>query len=407
MLLVFALSGCKPQEEEPVEEIIEYVDPVRDIFIYSALDSSVQYRISKANGNKEYSNYQFKMLFKDVYEGELHDINGNKVDLKEYDKLIVEVVSVECSHCKKQNENVGSFVDHFDGTFIQYFNVGDEDEIKQFYEDIKIPEDLIIISRDEGFKDYFLNELGLKKYPSMLAYYDGKVSFMNDGETDIIGFREFCNIAFEERLNKEDFIDRDGNDLLNINRTIDDVKNDLSIVNQNRISELDNDEYSEELTYSLMSQKVDFTKMSNKKSDIYINEIDDFTIYQDDELVLLYTFLRDNSETDKVDFINELIEDNPDLSFIVILIEGMESSSAALKNMKVKFDCPVVSTLGYIPVDFFRFSIAGYPTAVFVNKGTFTGGYSNIKDKETFKKATEIFLGEGCVAYKVNNQTNG
>ena len=406
LLMVFLLIGCVPKEEV-IEEPIEYIDPVKDVFIFSKLDSGTQYRIKKANGNKDYSNYQFAILFKDVYEKDVEDINGNTINLTDYDKLIVEIVSVDCAHCKKQMESIGDFVNGFDGTFIQYFNIGDKEEIIQFYDDIEIPENLIIISRDEDLKEYFLHELGLKKYPSMLGYYEGKVSFMIDGETDIIGFREFCDLAFKERLEKEDFIDRDGNDLLNINRNIDDVKNDLSIENQNKISELDNDGYTEELTYTLMSKKVDFTIMSNKKSDIYINEIDDFTVYEDDELVLIYTFLRDNSQVDRVDFINGLIEDNPDLSFIVILIEGAESSSAALNNMKMKFKCPVVSTLGYIPSDFFKFSIAAYPTAVFVDKGTFTGAYSNIKDKETFKKATSIFLSEGCVAYKINNQTNG
>ena len=404
--MVFLLVGCKPKEEI-IEDEIEYVDPVKDIFIFSALDSSTQYRISKANGNKDYSNYQCKMLFKDVYENELHDINGNSINLKDYDKLIVEVVSADCAHCKKQIEYIDDFISYFDGAFIQYFNVGDENDIKEFYAETEIPEGLIIISRDEAFKDYLLKELGLKKYPSMLGYSDDKVSFMIDGETDIIGFREFCNISFDDKLSEEDFTDRDGNDLLTINRTVDDVKNDLSIENQNRIKELDNDDYTEELTYQLMSQEVDFTTFSNKKSDVYINEIDDFTVYEDKELVLLYTFLRDNSQVDRVEFINALIEDNPDLSFIVILIEGAESSSAALNNMKIRFKCPVVSTLGYIPKDFFRFAIAAYPTAVFVDKGTFTGAYSNIKDKETFKKATTVFLGEGCVAYKSNNQTNG
>lgn len=404
--MIFLVFGCKPKEET-VKDEIEYVDPVKDIFIFSALDSATQYRIRKANGNKDYANYQCKMLYKDVYEKELHDINGNPINLKDHDKLIVEVVSADCAHCKKQIEYIDDFLDYFDGTFIQYFNVGDKNEIIEFYGDIEIPEDLIIISRDEELKDYMLQDLGLKKYPSMLGYCEGKVSFMIDGETDIIGFREFCTLAFDDRLNENDFIDRDGNDLLSINRTVDDVKNDLSIENQNKVKELDNDGYSEELTYQLMSQKVDFSRMSNKKSDIYINEIDDFTVYEDKELVLLYTFLRDNSQTDRVDFINTLITDNPDLSFIVVLIEGPESSSAALNNMKIKFKCPAVSTLGYIPEDFFRFSIAAYPTAVFVNKGTFTGAYSNIKNTQTFKKAAAIFLGEGCVAYKANNQIKG
>ena len=404
--MIFLLFGCSAKEEV-IEDDIEYIDPVKDVFIFSALDSAVQYRIAKANGNRDYNNYQFKMLFRDVYENDLQDIDGNSINLKDYDKLIVEVVSADCAHCRKQNEYIDDFLNFFDGTFIQYFNVGDKNEILEFYEGTKIPEDLIIISRDEGFKDYLLQGLGLKKYPSMLGFYDQKVSFMADGETDIIGFREFCSIAFDERLDENDFIDKDGNDLLKINRTVDDVKNDLSIENQNKIKELDNDDYTEELTYKLMSKKVNFTDMSNKKSDVFINEIDDFTLYQDKELVLFYTFLRDNSQVDRVDFINSLIEDNPDLSFIVILIEGAESSSAALNNMKIKFKCPVVSTLGYIPKDFFSFAIAAYPSAVFVNKGTFSGAYSNIKDKQTFKKATTVFLGEECVAYKSNNQING
>ena len=400
--MVLFLSGCRPQKE-PIEENIEYIDPVKDIFIFSALDSTTQYRIRKANGNKEYSNYQFDMLFKDVYSRPVQDISGNTINLADYEKLIVEVVSVECSHCKKQNESIDKFTAYFYGTLVQYFNVGDREEIMQFYGNTPIPEDLIVISRDEGFKDYIMDELGLKKYPSTLAYYEGKLSFMCDGETDIIGFRELCTIGFEERLSEEDFLDRDGNDLLKANRSVEDVKNDLSEENRSRISELDNDTYTQELTYSLMSKKVDFTRISNKKSSVYINEIDDFTIYEDKQLVLLYTYLRDNSQVDRVDFINELIEDNPDLSFIVVLIEGAESSSAALNSMNTRFRCPIVSVLGYMPDDFFKFGITAYPTAVFVDKGTFTGAYSNIRDKETFKKATETFLGEKCVAYKKNN----
>ena len=406
MLMVFLLIGCSSRQDE-TNENIEYIDPVKDIFIFSALDAGTQYRIRKANSNKDYSNYQFKMLFKDVYNSKLHDINGNEIDLARYEKLILEVVSVDCAHCKKQIELIGDFVRYFDGTFIQYFNVGTADEIREFYGDIQIPENLIIIERDEKLKDYLLDELGIKKYPSMLGYYEGKLSFMNDGECDLIGFREFCEISFIKRLSEEDFFDENGNDLLNINRTTDDVKNDLSSANQKLIKDLDNDGYTEELTYSLMSQKVDFSSFSNRKSEVYINEIDDFSVYEDDELVLLYTYLRDNSQTDRVDFINSLIEDNSDLKFIVILIEGAESSSAALKNMNRKFRCPVVSVLGYIPEDFFRFAITAYPTAVFVNKGVFTGGYSNILDKQTFKKASTIFLGEGCIAYRHNNQTSG
>ncbi|MBO7697567.1 MAG: hypothetical protein J6S38_00875 [Erysipelotrichaceae bacterium] len=407
LLMIFFLFGCTKSEPTEEEDIIEFIAPAKDVFIFSELDSGTQYRIKKANNNNEYKNYQFDMLFKDVYDGDLKDINGNTINLKDYDELILEVVSVECSHCKNQLQYIDDFLKLYDGIFVQYFNVGDKDEIREFYGDTEIPEDLIIVPRDEELKDYILYELGLKKYPSMIAYYDDKVSFMCDGEMEVIGFREFCTLGFEERLNREDLVDINGNDLLSINRTVDDVKNDLSIENQEKISQLDNDGYTEELTYSLMSKRPDLKTMSNRKSDVYFNEIDDFSVYEDKELVLLYTYLRDNSQTERVEFINELIKDNPDLSFIVILIEGAESSSAALKNMNIRFNCPVVSVLGMIPDDLFTFGIAAYPTAVFLQKGTYTGAYSNILDKETFKKATTIFLGEGCVAYKNNNQTNG
>ncbi|MEE3409605.1 MAG: hypothetical protein VZQ95_09445, partial [Erysipelotrichaceae bacterium] len=128
-----------------------------------------------------------------------------------------------------------------------------------------------------------------------------------------------------------------------------------------------------------------------------------FSVYENEKLVLLYTYLRDNSETEKVEFINDLMKQESDEKYIVILVEGLESSSFALKNMSVRFNCPVVSVLGRMPEDFFNFGLANYPTAVFLDKGTFTGAYSNIESKEKYTEALGIFLGDQCIAYKSNN----
>ena len=256
---------------------------------------------------------------------------------------------------------------------------------------------------DENFKDYLIDEVGIKMYPTLLTFKNNRLSFCAEGETSMISFRYICDIGFNNILKEEDFIDDKGENVLKINRSIDDVKNDLSSENQNKIKSLDNDNYTEELTYTLMSKQLDFDKISNRKSDVYINEIEDYSVYKDKQLVLLYTFLRDNSQTDKVEFINEIIDDNPNMNFIVVLIEGLESSSAALRNMKIRFKCPVVSTLGMMPDDFFRFGISSYPTAIFVNEGVFVGGYSNIESKEKFKEAISVFLSEDSVAYKKNN----
>ena len=400
--MVFFLFGCTNSQEETKEEI-EYIDPARDIFIFGELDYSLQKRIKEANNNNDYKNYQFNMLFKDGYDGEVVDINGNIIKPSEIDELIVEVVSVECSHCKKQLETITDMMNNLDKTFIQYFNVGNREEILEFYGDIDIPENLIIVSYDGGFKDYLIDEIGIKMYPTLLTFKNNQLSFCAEGETSMIAFRYICDIGFNNILKEEDFIDADGNNVLKINRSIDDVKNDLSIENQNKIKSLDNDNYTEELTYTLMSKQLYFDKISNRKSDVYINEIEDYSVYKDKQLVLLYTFLRDNSQTDRVEFINEIIDDNPDMNFIVVLIEGLESSSAALRNMNIRFKCPVVSTLGMMPDDFFRFGISSYPTAIFVNEGVFVGGYSNIESKEKFKEAISVFLSEDSVAYKKNN----
>ena len=402
VLIMFLVFGCARDEETVIEDEIEYVDPVKDVFIFGELNKDLQKSIKSANNNSEYKNYLFGMLFKDVYDKDIEDIYGNTINFTDYDKLIVEVVSVECSHCKKQNESIDDFLKYADTTFIQYFNVGDKDEIIEFYGDNEIPDNIIIISRDEDLKDYFLSDIGLKMYPSLVTFNNGKVAFVSEGESDLIAFRNINEISFEKPLSEEDFI-VDGVNLLTMNRSRDDVKNQLSIENQEKVVALDNDLYTEELTYTVMGQKLDFSDLDGKKDSTYYSEIDDYSYYEDKELVLFYTYLRDNSETDKVKFINELIETDDSKEYVVVLIEGLESSSAALRNMNIRFGCPVVSNLGYIPEDFFRYGISSYPTALFVNKSTFTGGYSNIESADKFIEATDIFLGDNCVAYKSNN----
>ena len=120
-------------------------------------------------------------------------------------------------------------------------------------------------------------------------------------------------------------------------------------------------------------------------------------------MTLFFTYLRDNSETEKVKQINELISSDEGIEYIVVLIEGLESSSAALKDMKIGFSCPVVSVLGYMPDDFFGFGLIAYPTAVFVDRGTFTGAYSDIESKEKMAEAISLFLSDECIAYRRNN----
>ena len=418
LFLVLCLCACgTKQEEKPAEDRKEettvekeYIDPVKDVFIFGEIDEKLKERIRIANCDQEYKNYQFKMLDIKSYEGELTDINGDRIDLSNMGRFLMEIVSVECSHCKRQLGVIKELSKSTDIPIVQYFNVGDKDEIISMYREqgIDIPADMIIIAQDEGLKDYTKNTLQLKSYPTLLCFDEGVLTFDAVGEVNEQSFAAILDLGFENKIRDEDLTDKDGNDLRKLSRSRDDVKNDLSEKNLTALQELDNDDFTCDMTFSLMGQKLDFERLVNDHSELYFEQIGDYSYYKDKKLVLFYTYLRDNSETDKVEFINSLISQDDEYEYVVVLVEGMESSSAALRNMDVMFRCPVVSVLARMPEDFFDFGLNSFPSAVFVDEGTFTGAYSNIEDKEKFDRALTLFLSNECIAYKSNNQmSNG
>ena len=412
-LVFLVLCGCSntkaPEEEKQEEEVIidreEYIDPVKDIFIFGELEEDLKNKIKEANNGSDYENYQFKMLEKGVFEDVLSDIDGNSIDLKQMEEFYLEVVSVECSHCKKQLSVIKDLAEGQQRPFIQYFNVGEREDILSMYEEqgVDVSEKLNIVSYDDGLEEYLRYELGIKMYPTLLCFKDGKVSFVSVGEVSSDSFSKIETLGFEEVIDVSLMKDHLGEPLLKSSRSADDVWNDLSKENQDKILEIDNDDYSKELTLKLMGKTADLSNVQRSQGDMYLSQVDDFTRYEDEKLILLYTYLRDNSETEKVEFINELIDPDDGNRYIVVLVEGLESSSFALNNMDVSFHCPVVSVLGRMPSDFFNFGLVSYPTAVFIDKGTFTGAYSNIEDKEKFALSKLMFLGDECIAYKKNN----
>ena len=402
-LILLLICGCGEKQEEEKKDRsqeIEYLDPVRDVFIYSELDELLQERIKKANCNEEFKNYQFQMLGTEIYEDGLKDIHDDDIDLKSFELFCLDVVSVECGHCRKQLPVIADLAKESDIPIIQYFNVGTTDEILDLYEeeDVDIPEQLIVIPRDQGMAHYISSVLGLKQYPTFVSYENGKVVFNAVGEIDEESFDAVREISFSDPVDADLIREK-----MELNRSVEDLKADLSSENLAKLEALDHDDYTMQLSFELMGRKLDFDDISRRKSDVYLNQIDDFSVYEDKRLVLIYTYLRDNSETEKVKFINELMSVSDEVDYIVVLIEGMESSSAALKNMQIGFTCPVASNLGYMPDDFYSFGLIAYPTAVFVDRGTFTGAYSDITDKETFENAIDIFLSDDSIAYKHNN----
>lgn len=399
VLLCLFLSGCNQKQE--IKEI-EYIDPVKDVFIFSELDNALKYRIQKANLNKEFENYQFKMLFKDVFDKTVKDINDNDVDLKGIDNLVVEVVSVKCEHCRKQIHNVQDFIK--DGvTFVQYFNVGRREDILKLYEEegVSVPENLICIGESHMFDDYLRNNLKIKQYPTLLCFKEGKNTFSVVGEINSNNIDNIYDIAFNDYLTEDDFV-YDGINVIDTDRGIDDVIASLSEENKKALESIDNDGHTCDLTYKYIGKKIDLDDMNNG-APAYYSEVEDFTVMNDDKYILLYTQLDNNNDDEKIDFINSLINKDDKYKYIVVLNEGAFSSSQILSQNKNRFNCPVVSNLGKIPHNLQNIPIGSYPSAVFVDYGVITGIYSNISDEDNFVKALDLFLSEKSIAYKDNN----
>lgn len=398
ILSVLMLVSCTANKNQEIQK--DYIDPVMDIFIFDELNDDYKETIKKANSNKDYKNAQFKMLNKEVYSDDLVDIDGNIINLTNFDEFVLEVASVGCDHCSKLISEHLEYMLSKGVRIIQYFN-DDKEDIISFYDDIgmEVPKNLIVICKDDELYDYLHDYLVLEAYPTLISYKDSKVSFETSGDMDNGELDAYFDISFNNTIN-------DNSEILSVIstlRTKDDVKKSFSKENLDKLNSLDNDSNTVDYTLSVIGKKLNFDRISNSKSSVYINEIDSFDEYKDKNLALIYTNLGSEEDASKIKYINKLINSNDTVKYIVVLIEGLESSTNIYNNLDVKFAAPVVSVLGYIPDDFFTIGFRNYPSALFVEKGTFTGAYSNINSIENFNKAIDMFIGDNSIALKINN----
>lgn len=404
LFLIINLVACSNTE---VIEEIEYIDPLREVFIVNELNEDIQNRINNANGEKTYQNYQFKMWYTSPYQKDLEDIDGKTINLTKYDKLIFEVVSIDCAHCKKITKNyLEEYINKYpDYKFVQYFDDGSKEEVINFYNNLnkEFINNVTIIAKDDNLHKYIYEEIGMKGYPSTCFYLNNELRFIAVGELDPVKYDNAIDLGFINPLSKEELVNKDNESILELDRTIEDVRNSFSKENIEKIETLSTDLYTAELTYKLVGNKCDFDDRL-KGNDLYFSEIKDYEKYKNEKVVLLYTLLEDESETNKIDFINELIKADESLEYIVVFIESYSSSSSVYKKMNKKIEgAPIVSILGQMPIDFYNYGIVAFPSAVFIDRSTFVGAYSKISDVESFKKAIDMFLSDNSIAYKKNN----
>lgn len=401
ILLCFLILLCSCSRSEDKNKI-EYIDPVKDLFVFGELNNQSAERIRNANADEEFRNYQFRMLEKEVYSETVTDIDGEPLDLTDHEKIYFDVVSVKCSHCRKQLHQLEELTLDPDTLFVQYFNVGDAQAIRDLYEEegLTMRDDISIIPYSEELEDFIRYDLKIENYPTLICFKDGKVTFSVVGEFEAAKWPLIADISFEHVLSREELSDGEGNYLPDLIRGIDEVKASLSEENREKLADLGKE--SEKLTLKRIGKPFSFTVTKISHSDVYVNEIEDYSGYEDKELVIFYENLNDGDPVEKIALINELIEAKEGREYIVVLNEGMGSSSAILRSSGLHFECPVISMLSAIPEGFIDYEIGDYPSAVFVEKGTLTGVCTQL-DTERYHKAAKIFLGEGCIARRDNN----
>lgn len=393
ILLLIFVSGCTKKEEIKKPNIIQ---PMNDVLIMSEINDELKNRLIDVNG-KDLNNYQFKALYKDVYSNDLKDIDGRIVRLTSNDNLLLQVMSISCNHCHDLLTEIQNY-DHSDYKWIIYFDNGTDEEVKVMLEEseFELPEDVAILSKDKGLSEYVRKDLGLEIYPSSIFYKNDVLNFVYGGNYDLSQFEKLKDIGFKHPIDKSELI-VDGENVIEKAIGILDVEKQISETNRNRIKGLIPDSKYRDVLYSEIGQSVDFSILNNVHSSIYLNEVEDYGEYQNKELIVL---LSDVKEKEDVEFLNTLIDE--EYEYLCIFNDSFYSSSDKYLDSGIKPSCKCASSLAAIPEFINEVIIDDYPAAIFVKDGVIMGLCPNIKDKETYKKAIDLFM-VNPIAYVDNN----
>lgn len=398
ILCLFLLCACSGEKEDQYTDE-EYIEPINEVEVFKYLKDDLYTLLYKANGGVEIPSYILDFLGKELVDYKAIDYYGNEVDLNDYkDKnLIFEIAGNWCSHCKEQAKLYTDKIleKYKDVVFIQFFNEGTNEQIDSFYKEIgmDLPKNIIIIPEDKNLSNLILSNYNPQYYPAFLLFKDGKLSFVKTSSLTPEQMELSYDVAFKNPLTKEDLIDNDGNSIFKHRRNKEDVIADLSLSNYSLLKSLDNDNVTIDNTLKFIGKDFDF--YSQYENDSTFKSEVDFLNYADRELVIIY-LSENNDETIKL--INECYKDNEDVSIIVLNVTDENNDELA-----IKLDAPLVSILNQVPRILNQISFYSFPSAVYVQKGIITGCYSNIKDVDSFKLSTNIFLKDNCIALVKNN----
>ena len=393
LVLLLILFGCSNTE---TTNELTYIEPVKEGNLFDFLNADTKSLLKDVNNGQDAENTTLKNLGKDLPDYNLDTIDGDVVKLSDYNnsKLVIEVVSTYCSHCKEQALNNNPYIvsNHSDVTFITYFVNGDIDSVNAFYKEIGVehnnPNELITI-KNERLNDYMSQNYSFNATPTYYFFNKGKMTWCNVGTIDKEDFESLYEFAFNTKFDTKDLTTDDGTSIFDYIRSIDDVKNDIDEDKYNKLVSLDNDEKTTYLTLKHIGQTFDFNNQYNDESN-FKSEIDFNIDYTKDQIAFIMV---SGYDPELIDIINSFYETNKDIKIFVINTSDKDNEKIA-----DELKAPLASIMNKIPKFLDSGELGNYPSVLFVQDSIITGIYSNFDTVDNLNNAKDIFLGTDSIA---------
>ena len=272
---------------------------------------------------------------------------------------------------------------------------GDKEGIDAFYKEVEkdIPDNVFVVPSVKEFSDLVQNTYDINATPTFLFFNNGSLTWYRVGPTSSYELDMFYDIAFNDGFNLNNLTDEDGNSIFSYLRTDEDVKNDLSAENYQKLVALDNDNYTVSMTLSNMGKTFDFTDQLDDES-VFYSEVN-FLDYINSDLMIVFV---DELNDDEVNMLNAFYQNNKDVEMIVLDI-----SDENTKEKADSLDANVVSIMNQVPSFLSDVDFINFPSCLYVKEGTITGVYSNIESLEKLEESVGIFLKDTSIALSKNN----
>lgn len=410
-IIILCLFGCKSEEElnnndnSIIEDMIvdKYIEPINEVNYFDELNDDIKSDLLGVYGDSEVPNNILEMYGKEFKAVSLSDYYGNTFDFNDYLNIdfVLEISQRICNHCKKQVPLTEEILNNDDVMFIQYFANTDKTGVDEFYEESKheIPSKLKVLVENKEMSDV-ISEIGVNSTPTFLFVHNNKITLACSGELSYAHYLNAKKFAFDSLIDVKSLTNSEGASVFSLSRNYDDVLNDLSTTNKDKMALVEN---CEEVTVRNIGKYVEFFTVYElgEKAPLYnLN----FKQYVNKPLVVFYLGNINDNLDDDIRVINEFYSKYQDINMVTILMDNDDfETSLPYSKLENQLLTDVVSSGGEIVKDILDAKVITYPACIFIQDNTIVGGLNSFKNLGTLDLAYNIFMGDDSIALKENN----